>query len=281
MSSTGAANEATSGSTPGHAPGRLKGLPGPLAAVLTAFGNHPGPNYSDSLPRSWPSFLPDLVPATAVALKPACSWPVEKPGTDGSNPDQFGAHAHSGAKWSQYERCCVCRAMDRDGQGLVRLEQDHSIGWIVGRAKQWLADYFPGFDHEPGRQLPPQVRRWLKQPGRNAQSSAEASSFDVRRGNKRLRIWRVEEGDVHSQVWLLLREETIDPALVLRDMGFTARETDILRWVVEGKSNPEIGIILQTSRHTVRKHVEHILAKLRVESRVGAVIRIRELLHAG
>jgi DNA-binding CsgD family transcriptional regulator len=49
-------------------------------------------------------------------------------------------------------------------------------------------------------------------------------------------------------------------------------------WLAEAKSNPEIGIILGKSRHTVRKHVEHILTKLMVESRAAAVLRVHQLL---
>lgn len=50
----------------------------------------------------------------------------------------------------------------------------------------------------------------------------------------------------------------------------TRRETDVLRWVAEGKTNAEIGIILDMSRRTVQKHLEHIFEKLGVETRTAA-----------
>jgi DNA-binding CsgD family transcriptional regulator len=50
----------------------------------------------------------------------------------------------------------------------------------------------------------------------------------------------------------------------------TPREVEVLKWLAEGKRNGEIGIILGTSGRTVGKHVEHILAKLGVETRTAA-----------
>jgi len=38
----------------------------------------------------------------------------------------------------------------------------------------------------------------------------------------------------------------------------------------QGKTNPEIGIILGLSRLTVKKHIEHILDALGVETRTAA-----------
>lgn len=51
----------------------------------------------------------------------------------------------------------------------------------------------------------------------------------------------------------------------------TARESEILRWVYEGKSNMEIGAILGISGLTVKNHVQNILRKLKVQNRAQAV----------
>jgi ATP/maltotriose-dependent transcriptional regulator MalT len=52
--------------------------------------------------------------------------------------------------------------------------------------------------------------------------------------------------------------------------GLTQREIDVLRLVVQGLSDREIGEALFISRHTVMRHVSHILAKLEVDSRTAA-----------
>ena len=59
-------------------------------------------------------------------------------------------------------------------------------------------------------------------------------------------------------------------ALVLA-LGLTPREAELLSWVVQGKTNPEIGIILGIQLTTVKKHLESIFAKLGVENRTAAV----------
>ncbi len=54
-------------------------------------------------------------------------------------------------------------------------------------------------------------------------------------------------------------------------LGLTPREAELLSWVVQGKTNPEIGIILGIQLTTVKKHLESIFAKLGVENRTAAV----------
>lgn len=55
--------------------------------------------------------------------------------------------------------------------------------------------------------------------------------------------------------------------------GLTSREREILGWVARGKTNQEIAALLIVSPHTVRKHLEHVYEKLRVNSRTAAVAR--------
>lgn len=50
----------------------------------------------------------------------------------------------------------------------------------------------------------------------------------------------------------------------------TARETEVLRLVANGKSNKEIGALLNVSEGTIKVHVNHILQKLNVTGRTEA-----------
>jgi DNA-binding NarL/FixJ family response regulator len=56
----------------------------------------------------------------------------------------------------------------------------------------------------------------------------------------------------------------------LEKLGLTPREAEVLFWVAQGKTNAEIGIILDASSATVKKHVENIFRKLEVENRAAA-----------
>jgi DNA-binding NarL/FixJ family response regulator len=52
----------------------------------------------------------------------------------------------------------------------------------------------------------------------------------------------------------------------------TRRELDVLRLVVEAKTNGEIGVMLGISEKTVEKHLDTIFRKLGVASRVEAAV---------
>jgi DNA-binding CsgD family transcriptional regulator len=60
----------------------------------------------------------------------------------------------------------------------------------------------------------------------------------------------------------------------LEKLGFTRRESEVLHWVIQGKRDFEISVILSANRRTVEKHVQNILRKLRVETRTGATFTI-------
>lgn len=61
----------------------------------------------------------------------------------------------------------------------------------------------------------------------------------------------------------------------LSSLGLSKRETEIMLWVAEGKTNEEIGMILGISRATVRTHLQNIFPKLGVENRVAAAQAVR------
>ena len=62
-----------------------------------------------------------------------------------------------------------------------------------------------------------------------------------------------------------------------RTSTITIREQEILRWIYLGKSNFEIGAILNISPLTVKNHVQKILRKLNVVNRAQAVGKALEL----
>ena len=56
-------------------------------------------------------------------------------------------------------------------------------------------------------------------------------------------------------------------------LALSARETEILRLVAQGRDNTEIARELYLSPSTVKNHVSSILEKLGVDSRVQAAVR--------
>ena len=55
--------------------------------------------------------------------------------------------------------------------------------------------------------------------------------------------------------------------------SLTPRERDVLRLVIEGQSNKEIGRALSISEDTAKKHVQTILSKLGVSDRTQAAVK--------
>jgi len=63
----------------------------------------------------------------------------------------------------------------------------------------------------------------------------------------------------------------ITVAALATALNVTAREAEIVSWVLQGKTNPEMSIILGIQLTTVKKHLESIFTKLGVENRTALV----------
>lgn len=59
-------------------------------------------------------------------------------------------------------------------------------------------------------------------------------------------------------------------ALLKTKLSVTERESEVLHWIANGKTNREIAEILEMSPRTVNKHLEQIFPKLGVENRTAA-----------
>lgn len=79
---------------------------------------------------------------------------------------------------------------------------------------------------------------------------------------------------VDNKEYLLRLGDTPKPAAATdafkQQFAVTGREADVLLWIANGKTNREIGQILEMSPRTVNKHLEQIFRKLGVENRTSA-----------
>lgn len=66
----------------------------------------------------------------------------------------------------------------------------------------------------------------------------------------------------------------------LLKFGLTARATETLLWLAQGKTNPDIATILGITESTVKKHVQEIFEKLGVETRGAATVLALEILNS-
>ena len=64
----------------------------------------------------------------------------------------------------------------------------------------------------------------------------------------------------------------------LRALGLTERESEVLLWVAQGKSNGDVATILGMSEKTVKQHLGSVFQKIGVEGRTAATLRAVEVL---
>lgn len=67
----------------------------------------------------------------------------------------------------------------------------------------------------------------------------------------------------------------------IQDRGLTTREAEIMNWVRKGKTNHEIGMILDISEFTVKNHLQRIFRKLDVINRAQAVSAFEQPTRSG
>jgi DNA-binding CsgD family transcriptional regulator/tetratricopeptide (TPR) repeat protein len=65
-------------------------------------------------------------------------------------------------------------------------------------------------------------------------------------------------------------------AASLRRLGLSPRASEVLHWVVQGKTNEEIAIILGCGAETVKTHLKHVYLQLDVTNRAAAAVRAVE-----
>ena len=173
----------------------------------------------------------------------------------------------------------VQEAAGAGDQELVILPLRGSKLVATARAQRWLATYF-GASATRLERLPDAVRRWVDdEAGRLVTDDVPSPRrpLVVTRDDHQLEI-RIARR--HEETILLLRERSmrVKPE-TLAALGLSRRETEVLTWVAEGKSNAEVATILDMSGRTVGKHLERIYQKLGVETRTAAAARA--LAHDG
>jgi DNA-binding CsgD family transcriptional regulator len=166
------------------------------------------------------------------------------------------------------------RAAER---GFVFLAAGGKIQFCTEPARRWLTKYFPEFE---GAALPAGLRAWALKQSRPASPSAAEERFPspmvVEKGTLRLVVQY--ERDERQELLTLAEHMAGEDAAALAALELTGREVEVLRWVVQGKTNSDVAAILGLSPRTVNKHLEHLYQKLGVETRTAAMLRGLELL---
>jgi DNA-binding CsgD family transcriptional regulator len=160
----------------------------------------------------------------------------------------------------------------RELEGMLILGREGRATWIPPGTRQLLAKYF-GLKAR-GDRVPESLRQWVKHQSRVLSQLEVPQPLVIRKDSTQLTIRMIP--DHHRMVLLFDEDRMRKKRRVLPAMGLTVRESEVLDWVVRGKSNSEIALILNMSPRTVEKHLERIFEKLGVESRTAAASRFWE-----
>ena len=163
-------------------------------------------------------------------------------------------------------------AIEEARTAMLAVAPNGRIKWATPRAYSLIREYClqngPGMDW-----LAPNIREWLMYQQKQLDSPKEVATpvslLNITHGDRKLSLRLIQNG---CQSLLFLEEQrSIIDNKRLYVLGLSKRETEILGWVTEGKTNPEIGTILGISPRTVQKHLERIYGRLGVENRHSAM----------
>jgi DNA-binding response OmpR family regulator len=182
----------------------------------------------------------------------------------------------------------VRNALDMSGRTMLAADARGNIRWATPQAQRILASLagkepaltgsgVDDLDTIPptGTELPPQVCAWLSRCA-SMTTATPNENIVVARHDTKIRfqfLSRVAEDEI------LLVIQQAEPAKneragtnkLQQRFGLTSREAEVLYWLSSGKSNRDIADILGISYRTVDKHLEHLFAKIGVESRSSAI----------
>ncbi|RFP19079.1 MULTISPECIES: response regulator transcription factor [unclassified Duganella] len=153
-------------------------------------------------------------------------------------------------------------ALDAFGNAVIAMTpRDGKIVWQTPLARTLMQGY--AVDTE--------LTAWLDATQLAHSQGQSHPPLTLQRASRRL-IFSAAEFSENEQWMIVLREESDSAEIekLMASFKLTQRESEVLNWVIKGKTNRDIGDILGTSPRTVNKHLEHVFIKLGVETRTSA-----------
>jgi DNA-binding CsgD family transcriptional regulator len=163
--------------------------------------------------------------------------------------------------------------VEQDGEGLVLLDRRGSLEHCTPRARDAFYRWFGGW--KDGR-LPEAVLAWL---GETPRVLAPATPLLIGSDTRHLMVRRVPVPD--GEALLVSEVRAGRTTELLRRLGLTAREAQVLRLLTDGNTIASAAWQLAISPRTVEKHVQRVYDKLGLDNRVAATNLVRQLERAG
>ena len=164
--------------------------------------------------------------------------------------------------------------------GAIFVTPEAQVKSLTQRGEQLLSQYFPYYE---SHSLPESLQRWFKHRISLLTSKRKLPfpyfPLHIEQPGKQLLI-RLNANPIREQYLILLEEQELKSFSIssLELLGLTKREAEVLFWAAKDRSNTGIAKVLGCREGTVRKHFEHIHAKLGVQTRTAAVMIALERL---
>ena len=169
------------------------------------------------------------------------------------------------------------QAMDFSQRFLTEISDDGLILWSTPQAGKIInsvknAERMDDFDLEL------KLKKWVKQIGADHYTGLRQLKVSDDE-NSRIRFSYIGRTDQNGHLIRIVEESFEKNVEKLSNaFGLTSREAEVLSWITNGKSNRDIGTILDLSPRTINKHLEHIHKKLGVENRTSAAAMAMNIL---
>lgn len=167
-------------------------------------------------------------------------------------------------------------AMDASGRHLVAVSSQGAILWTTPQIQTLLAR--GGGTEASLFQLGRALGDWLD----TAPDTARRSSFMLGLSEDlAVQLHSLGQVGPDENLFRVTADDEAGQVRALQEQfALTQREAEVLIWIAKGKSNKDIGEILNLSPRTVNKHLEQIFVKLGVENRASAAVRAAEVMFA-
>lgn len=178
---------------------------------------------------------------------------------------------------SRREFASLTQAIEASDRGLILLGEKGRMQLCSNGARRQLSDYF---DDSLQMTLPEPIASWVAYEEVLLKISGDVPSprvpLIIEKAGRQLAIRLITDGTDSDRMLLLEEQPRRFSAGALAALGLTNRESEILVCVAQGMSDKKIAATIGRSLPTVKKHLEHVLHKLDVESRSQAVARVLE-----
>ena len=152
-------------------------------------------------------------------------------------------------------------ALDQLGRAMLCCNTEGDILWSTSEASRLLS-----LHSKTG--LGPKLRNWL------AGEVESADQFHISENQQNISLcYQHRNANGEHLMRVVIDALPTETDLFKESFNLTNRESDVLLWIANGKTNREIGTILDVSPRTVNKHLEQIYRKLGVENRTAAAAR--------